>query len=162
MEKLWSPWRSEYIESFKQTEKTKSSCIFCDFPSENRDQERFILHRGRYSFIIMNLYPYNAGHLMVVPYKHTTHLADLSPECSAEIIQLLSESQNNLGLALNAQGCNIGVNLGKAAGAGIDDHIHFHIVPRWIGDTNFMPVFAEIKVVPEEMKKTYKKLKELF
>ena len=161
MERLWSPWRSEYIESFK-SESEKSGCIFCDFPKETDDEKRMILHRGKYSFVIMNLYPYNSGHLMIVPYHHTTSLSSLPAETSAEIILLLGKSQEAITKAMNAQGFNIGVNLGKAAGAGIDDHVHFHIVPRWNGDTNFMPVFSEIKVVPEEMKKTYLKLKPHF
>lgn len=161
MERLWSPWRSEYIESFK-SDAEKNICIFCEFPKEEDDEKRLILHRGDHCFVIMNLYPYNSGHLMIVPYGHTTALSGLSSECSAEIISLLGKAQSGITKAMNAHGFNIGVNLGKAAGAGIEDHVHFHIVPRWNGDTNFMPVFAEIKVVPEEMKKTYLKLKPHF
>lgn len=161
MERLWSPWRSEYINSFKD-EAEKSGCIFCDYPKEDNDEKRLILYRGKYSFVIMNLYPYNSGHLMIVPFLHTTDLQHLDSNCSAEIIHLLGRSQVAITKALDAHGFNIGVNLGKAAGAGIADHVHFHIVPRWTGDTNFMPIFAEIKVVPEEMKKTYQKLKSHF
>ncbi len=159
VEKLWSPWRSAYIDTFSENTPGKSGCIFCDYPKENLDETRLILFRGTHSFVIMNLYPYNAGHLMVVPYLHTCELGDLTAECSAEIMDLLSRCRNALSKGLSAQGFNIGANLGKAAGAGIDDHLHFHIVPRWMGDTNFMPVFADIKVVPEELKKTYFKLK---
>lgn len=161
MERIWSPWRSAYIESFKSPT-SENQCIFCEFPTLNTDEEKLILHRGKYNYVIMNLFPYNSGHLMIVPYQHTIELGSLSSECSAEIISLLAQSQSALENALNAQGFNIGVNLGKVAGAGIEKHIHFHIVPRWNGDTNFMPVFADIKVVPEEMIKTYNKLKPFF
>lgn len=161
MNRLWSPWRSAYIDSFKDTA-GNTGCIFCDYPKMDKDSENLILFRGTDHFIIMNLYPYNSGHLMVVPYQHTTHLEDLNPSASAEAIYLLSRCQSALANGLKAQGFNIGVNLGKAAGAGIDDHLHFHIVPRWQGDTNFMPVFADIKVIPEEMTRTYQKLKPWF
>lgn len=162
MNRLWSPWRSAYIDSFSENASGNAGCIFCDYPLVNRDEENLILFRGEHAFVIMNLFPYNSGHLMVVPYLHTKELEDLSPASSAEIISLLAKSKKALSDALSAHGFNLGVNLGKAAGAGIDDHIHFHIVPRWNGDTNFMPVFADIKVVPEEIVKTYQKLKKHF
>lgn len=162
MNRLWSPWRSAYIDSFSEHAPGHAGCIFCDYPLADRDDENLVLFRGEYAFVIMNLFPYNSGHLMVVPYVHTKELEDLTPAASAEIISLLAKSKKVLSDTLSAQGFNIGVNLGKVAGAGIDDHIHFHIVPRWNGDTNFMPVFADIKVVPEEIRKTYQKLKKHF
>ncbi|MBN8705220.1 MAG: HIT domain-containing protein [Bacteroidetes bacterium] len=162
MKRLWSPWRSAYIDTFSEDASGKAGCIFCDYPLLDQDEGKLIIFRGVHAFVIMNLFPYNSGHLMVVPYLHTRDLDELTPECSVEIIQLLARSKNALTKALSAQGFNLGVNLGKAAGAGIDDHIHFHIVPRWNGDTNFMPVFADIKVVPEEIRKTYQKLKQIF
>jgi len=161
VERIWSPWRSVYIESFKSLPE-KEDCIFCEFPKLNQDEEKLILFRGKTCFVIMNLYPYNSGHLMVVPYQHTTELSLLTEECSTEIIALLAKCQKAVREELKAQGFNIGVNIGKVAGAGIEEHIHFHIVPRWNGDTNFMPVFADIKVVPEEMKKSYSKLRPYF
>ncbi len=155
MERIFAPWRIEYIRSPKY-----EGCIFCDFPSENRDDERLILYRGEKSFIIMNNYPYNPGHLMIAPYRHVGQLEELRHEEMDEIMNLASLAVRAIKKSMNPDGFNIGINIGRVAGAGIEDHIHLHIVPRWNGDTNFMPVLADVKVIPEAVEETFKILKE--
>ena len=148
MEKLWSPWRSKYIESFK--EESKTGCIFCDAKDQEvQDNRSLILYKGKYSFVVLNLYPYNGGHLMVVPYRHLDDFQNLSDDELSEIMKLTKISLKALGNESNPHGFNFGANLGRAAGAGIDTHLHFHIVPRWIGDSNFMPVIGEVKVISQ-------------
>lgn len=159
MDKLWSPWRSKYIESFKPGNVNDSGCLFCRVAAEDRDKENYILHRGMTGYIIMNLYPYNSGHLMIVPYKHAGKLDVLNDEETLECMKLVNLGCKALDDSIFPQGYNIGVNVGKCAGAGIEDHVHYHIVPRWNGDTNFMPVLNEVKVVSEMMDDTYEKLK---
>ncbi|WP_457750507.1 HIT family protein [Thermococcus sp.] len=154
MRVLWAPWRIEYIRSPKH-----DGCIFCDFPKENRDEERLILYRGEYSFVIMNNYPYNPGHVMIAPYRHVGRWEDLTDEELLEIMKLSQMMIKVLKKVMSPQGFNMGVNLGRVAGAGIDDHVHLHIVPRWNGDTNFMPVIADTKVIPESLEEAYKELK---
>lgn len=162
MEKLWSPWRSKYIESFKE-KSTKSSCFLCDAKQMNEDSlDNLLVHKGKHSFVILNLYPYNNGHLMVVPYSHKSDLLSLSEEEVFEIFHFLKISNMALVQSLKPEGFNIGTNIGKASGAGIDDHIHFHIVPRWNGDTNFMPVLGEVKVISQELLTTKKNLQIAF
>ncbi|WP_456368243.1 HIT family protein [Thermococcus sp.] len=154
MKVLWAPWRIEYIRSPKH-----DGCIFCDFPKENRDRERLILHRGKHAFVIMNNYPYNPGHVMVAPYRHVGKWEDLTDEELLEIMKLTQLMIRAIKKAMNPDGFNLGVNLGRVAGAGIDDHVHLHIVPRWNGDTNFMPVIADTKVIPESLQEAYDELK---
>ena len=154
MKVLWAPWRIEYIRSPKH-----DGCIFCDFPKENRDRERLILHRGKHAFIIMNNYPYNPGHVMVVPYRHVAKWEDLTDEELLEIMKLSQLMIKAIKKAMNPDGFNMGVNLGRVAGAGIDAHVHLHIVPRWNGDTNFMPVVADTKGIPESLQEAYDELK---
>jgi len=154
MERIWAPWRIEYILQEKD-----KGCIFCEKIKEKRDKKNYILYRGRLGFIIMNIFPYNSGHLMVAPYKHTADLGDLEEKELTELMVLVRESMGILRRALNPEGFNLGMNLGKCAGAGVIDHLHFHIVPRWQGDTNFMPLFSETQVMPELLESTYKKLK---
>ncbi len=154
MKVLWAPWRIEYIRSPKH-----DGCIFCDFPKENRDRERLILHRGKHSFVIMNNYPYNPGHVMIAPYRHVGKWEDLTDEELLEIMRLSQLMIKAIKRAMNPDGFNMGVNLGRVAGAGIDDHVHLHIVPRWNGDTNFMPVVADTKVIPESLQEAYDELK---
>jgi len=153
MESLWAPWRMEYIGSNKS-----DACIFCVLPAEQQDQKNRILFRGRLCFVIINSYPYSNGHLMVSPYRHLGCLTRLSPEELAETGRLLQQSVEILKNEYHADGFNIGFNIGKNAGAGYDEHIHGHVVPRWAGDTNFMPVLAEIKVHPEHLEATYNRL----
>ena len=121
-----------------------------------------MLHRGPLTYVVMNLYPYNNGHLMIVPHRHCAELSDLSPEESLEIMQAVQRVTRILRTALGAEGFNLGCNLGKAAGAGVADHVHLHVVPRWVGDTNFMPVLTETKVMPEYLESTYDRLVPLF
>lgn len=155
MEHIWAPWRIEYI---LQTE--QSGCFLCLKPKEKNDELNLILHRGEGNFIILNSFPYNPGHLMVAPYRHIGQLDMLSDAESKEHFDMVKLSTRLLTEIMKPAGFNIGMNLGKVAGAGLDNHIHTHIVPRWQGDTNFMPVVANTKVLPEALAATYKKLKE--
>ena len=157
MDLLWAPWRIEYI--LKQKDK---GCIFCSKPAENKDKKNLILHRGEYCFIIMNYYPYNNGHLMVVPYRHLAELQDLSELENKEMIELLTLSNKVIKQKMSPHGFNIGMNIGTVAGAGVKDHLHFHIVPRWNGDMNFMPIASHTKVISEALEQTWEKLKEGF
>jgi ATP adenylyltransferase len=158
MEHIWAPWRMPYIDSSKDDK--EETCIFCDKPKEDRDAENLILYRSQLSFIIMNKYPYNPGHLMVAPYHHTGRLEDLTDDERNELFAIVSRGVMLLKKVLNPDGLNIGINLGRVAGAGIEDHLHVHIVPRWNGDTNFMPVMADVRVVPQALADSYKRLKE--
>jgi ATP adenylyltransferase len=142
-------------------EKKKKGCIFCKKPKEGKDKENLILYQGDYAFIIMNKFPYNNGHLMVVPNHHYVDIDQLREEESWELFCLLRTSTRVLEKCFHPHGFNIGMNIGKAGGAG-EEHIHFHIVPRWIGDTNFMPILGETKVIPEYLEETYKKLHAAF
>lgn len=155
---LWAPWRIEYIENTSKNE----GCIFCEKSSESNDRKNLIVHRGEMGFVIMNKYPYNNGHLMVVPNQHTSEMDSLSCEEKIELFNFLQASQNVLKEVMKPQGFNIGMNLGRLAGAGIVDHLHFHIVPRWGGDTNFMPIVGHTKVISEGLEQTWEKLKEAF
>lgn len=155
MENLWAPWRMAFIEP-----KTPPppGCIFCTQPAEQQDEKYHILHRGERCFMMLNLYPYNNGHLMIAPYKHIGAMEELEPETLAEMMAQAQLALKALKLAMNPDGFNMGVNQGKVAGAGFAEHIHYHIVPRWQGDTNFMPVVADIKVMPEHLDVVYAKL----
>lgn len=157
MKTIWAPWRIKYILGEKP-----DYCIFCKAIEEKDDAKNYILFRGKLSFAILNIYPYNNGHIMVAPYKHLSCLTELEQETSLEIQNLIQESIKILRSILNAEGFNLGMNLGKVSGAGVEDHIHTHIVPRWNGDTNFMPVIADTKVFPEYLNLTYDKLSSRF
>lgn len=153
MDHLWAPWRIEYILG-----KKGGDCIFCVKPSRKGDRKRLILYRSECSIIMMNRFPYNSGHLMVAPMKHTGSLEELTPEELGDLSFLLRKSVSLLRKAIHPQGFNIGMNIGQIAGAGVTDHLHFHVVPRWSGDTNFMPIVSKTTVVPESLEKTYGKL----
>jgi len=153
MKQLWAPWRSEYISSAKDTD-----CIFCTAPSMKKGNE-LMLFNGSVSLVMLNKYPYNNGHLLISPKRHVARIEDLSPEESIDLFRLLRHSTVVLTRAFNPEGFNVGMNLGTAAGAGIADHLHMHIVPRWNGDTNFMPLFSETKVVSEHLTATAEKLR---
>lgn len=157
MEKLWAPWRMAYIEVKKPT-----GCIFCDKPQTGNDRDELILYHGQRCFVIMNLFPYNNGHLMVAPFRHTADIVGLTPEEQEEMMRLTRHCVRVLAEAFQPDGFNIGMNLGRVAGAGIADHLHMHIVPRWNGDSNFMPVIGETKVLPEMLGTTWEKLSEVF
>ncbi len=162
MDKMWSPWRSQYIDSIKETKKDKG-CVFCLMTGKNVDsQENLIVDIGKLTFTVLNLYPYNNGHLMVVPLRHTSDFSSLTMDESIEIFQKLQIAEKALKMVFAPEGFNLGANLGKVSGAGIDEHIHFHIVPRWNGDTNFMPVLGEVKVISQDLLVTKNKLKEAY
>ncbi len=156
MERMWAPWRIEYIMQPK-TDK----CILCEIPRDDRkrDRDNLLLHRGEKAFILMNKYPYNNGHLMIAPYRHIPTPIELEQDEVLEMHMLLKLSIKTLDKVMKPHGYNIGANLGRAAGAGIEEHYHVHIVPRWVGDTNFMPILANTKVMVEYLLDTYDKLK---
>ncbi|MFA0748025.1 HIT family protein [Fervidibacter sp.] len=151
---LWAPWRLAYVTKADE----QKGCIFCEKPKEQRDRENLIVARFERCFVILNAFPYNNGHLMVVPYRHVPSLLDLTDDELAELMKVTQIAERVLREALKPHGFNIGMNLGRCAGAGIEDHLHIHIVPRWNGDTNFMPVIGETKVLPELLSQTYEKL----
>ena len=150
MKRLFSPWRSAYIASFRGEKKSKE-CLFCRIANERRDEKNMVVWRGDHCYIVMNLFPYNSGHLMVVPYKHTSNLVRLSPDVYVEMMQATVRGMRALSKVSDPHGFNIGANLGRVAGAGIDKHIHFHVVPRWSGDSNFMLSVASVKVIPQSL-----------
>ncbi|MGD0338124.1 MAG: HIT domain-containing protein [Bacteroidota bacterium] len=164
MDRLWSPWRSKYIESFANETKASrdaDKCLFCRILSApHKDEENLVLYRGSSCFVVLNLFPYNSGHLMIVPHTHTGELSGLSENESAEIMSCSQQCVKALTEALHPQGFNIGMNIGRVSGAGIDGHIHMHIVPRWNGDTNFMPVLGDTRVISEALEDTYRKIKD--
>ena len=157
MKQIWAPWRMEYIQMEKP-----EGCILCQEPAQNNDAANYILYRGDRNFVIMNAYPYNPGHLLVAPYRHVANLDDLADEELHEHIEIVSRSVRVLRQVFDPGGFNLGTNIGKVAGAGIADHVHTHVVPRWQGDTNFMPVVADTGVVPEALAETYQKLQGKF
>lgn len=154
MKPLWAPWRMQFIEGEKE-----AGCIFCTRIGRQNDRDDLILHRAEHSTVFLNKYPYSHGHLMVVPNRHTDSLGDLSADCSSEVIAQLAAWSDVMRDTMKAEGFNMGLNLGRPAGAGIEHHVHFHLVPRWVGDTNFMPMLAETKVMSEALMATYDKLK---
>lgn len=154
---IWAPWRLEYILSKKGTE-----CIFCVKPQEDKDRGNLILYRSSHSVVFMNLYPYNNGHLMVVPYRHVFSIVDLKDAELLDLMKMTQFSVNNLKQAFAPEGYNVGVNIGKVAGAGIEEHMHIHIIPRWVGDTHFMAVLGEIRIIPEHIMSTYDRLLPFF
>ena len=156
MERLWSPWRLAYVSGGES-----QGCVFCNAIS-HPEAESLVLLRGTTAFVILNLYPYNNGHLMIVPNRHFATLADARPEELAELGQLSRWAEMALAEAYHPQGINLGMNLGRPAGAGIADHLHVHVVPRWTGDTNFMSVVGEVRVLPEDLPHTAARLRPIF
>jgi len=153
MKKHWAPWRISFILGPKE-----KGCIFCKLPRKKDDRKNLILYRGRYNFVLLNKYPYNNGHLMVVPYRHLKELNRMSRAENAEMMELCGVTAKALENSMHPQGHNLGMNLGSAGGAGIKDHLHMHVVPRWVGDTNFMPILADTKVLVEYLEDTYDRL----
>lgn len=153
VERLWAPWRLQYI-----TQEKPGGCIFCDKPKMGDDRAAHIVYRGALSYVILNAYPYNNGHVMVAPFEHTSALEDLSPDILHEMMDLAQLCTRAFKLVLKPDGINIGFNVGAAAGAGIKDHLHLHLVPRWHGDTNFMPVLTDVRVIPQSLDATYEQL----
>lgn len=156
-EVLFAPWRYEYLVAEKST-----GCIFCEAAASTNEEESLIVHRGRRVFTLLNRYPYTNGHLMVAPYEHRSRLSQSDPETLTELIATVARGEKILSDAYRTDGLNIGVNLGSAAGAGVEDHYHVHLVPRWGGDTNFMTVAGGVRVVPEELSVTRRRLAPLF
>ena len=167
MKKMWSPWRSQYIYNIKQTNES-DECVFCGLSKLDVDEPKnLLIDKDDKTFTVLNLYPYNNGHLMVVPYRHTSDFNDLTDEENVEIMRKLQLAKKALQKFAKPDGFNLGANIGKISGAGIANHIHFHIVPRWNGDTNFMPVLGDVKVISQDLMETkhrllkaYKELKE--
>ena len=155
MRNIWAPWRMKYIEQPKK----KEGCLFCRVIKEDTDKENHVLVRKERCFIMLNLYPYNNGHLMVSPYAHVASLEKLEMKDRNALFETVANAIANLRKEMDPEGFNIGINIGEVAGAGISDHIHVHIVPRWAGDTNFMPVVGEAKVISQAIEETYKKMR---
>jgi ATP adenylyltransferase len=153
MKRLWTPWRIAFIRGEKSRE-----CIFCQKARETNDRGNFVLVRGRHNFALLNAYPYTSGHLMIAPFQHTADLVGLDPETSAELMEMTKRAIKALRVAYRTDSFNVGMNLGEAAGAGIADHLHLHVVPRWQGDSNFMPVIGDTRLIPETLETSYERL----
>jgi ATP adenylyltransferase len=154
MRVLWAPWRMEYILS----ESKDGSCIFCPGEDRSKDKERLILYVDKLSMVMMNRYPYINGHLLVAPVRHVPDLGSLSQEEATDILNMVNFSIGVLKKVMNPEGFNVGMNLGRVAGAGVEEHMHFHIVPRWNGDTNYMTVLGEVRVIPDHIENTFQTL----
>ena len=158
MEHIWSPWRYKYIASSDR----ESGCVFCRVQQQGADPENFIIHRASLNFVILNLYPYTSGHLMIVPYEHTDSFVAVGEPVTSEMMALAKKAQSGLQAEYHPDGFNIGMNLGQSAGAGVADHIHLHVVPRWAGDANFVSIIGETRVLPEDLATTYERLLKYF
>jgi ATP adenylyltransferase len=154
MEHIWSPWRYQYVAASS----ADTGCVFCRILDEGNDRENRVLHRGSHNFVILNRFPYTSGHLMIVPYAHEPSLTGLDQDITIEMIDLAKLSQRALELEYSPDGFNIGFNIGKSAGAGVAEHIHLHVVPRWAGDANFVSVIGETRVLPEDLEGSFNKL----
>jgi ATP adenylyltransferase len=161
VERIWSPWRMAYIQAAKE-QGEDGGCIFCDLPAEGDDVRTMILARGELAFVIVNSFPYNPGHLMVAPFRHVGAFTSLEAAELADVDELVARSIRALEQEMEPHGYNLGMNLGRVAGAGIPDHVHWHLVPRWNGDTNFMPVVGQTRVLPELLGETYARLRPRF
>ncbi|MBP9664272.1 MAG: HIT domain-containing protein [Pyrinomonadaceae bacterium] len=158
MDVLWSPWRFDYIS--RGQERSPGGCVFCEILNSSAgDEEKFILRRAEYNFVILNIYPYTSGHLMVVPYEHFSTLVEAPKATTDEMMDLTKKAQAALSEVYSPNGINLGMNLGKAAGAGVEGHFHMHVLPRWIGDANFMTAIGQTRTIPETLTDTYKRLK---
>jgi len=160
MDYLWTPWRYQYMA--QSSHGKQPDCIFCDALECNRDEETLIVHRGKKAFVILNRFPYTSGHVMVVPYAHVAELNLCEPEALQEIMELAQKIEGIFRKEYKPDGMNLGMNLGRAAGAGVTGHLHLHMLPRWFGDSSFMTVTGETRVHPEELSATYERLKKAF
>jgi ATP adenylyltransferase len=158
MDRLWSPWRYTYIQSAGP----ENACIFCAKIAEDKDRENYVVYRAERNFVLLNLYPYTNGHLMIAPYEHVATLEEAHPETLAEMMRLLRECETHLRTIYHPKGLNLGMNIGESAGAGVAGHIHMHMLPRWPGDANFMTVIGETRVMPETLETTYDRLRAAF
>jgi ATP adenylyltransferase len=157
MDYLWSPWRYQYVSAA-----SGPGCLFCIKSAENKDADNFVVHRDRRTFVLLNLYPYTAGHLMIAPYEHVPTLEAAPEETVSEMMLLARQAETHLRTIYKPEGFNIGLNIGKVAGAGVAGHIHMHVVPRWAGDANFMTIVGETRVLPEDLPTTYEKVARAF
>lgn len=161
MDHIWSPWRFRYVA----TAGSSTDCVFCRVnvePSLENDRQNLVVHRGRFNFLILNLFPYSSGHLMIATYAHEGSLSRVDQDTTTEMIELAKRAQSALELEYRPDGLNIGFNLGRAAGAGVAEHLHLHVVPRWIGDANFVSIVGETRVLPEDLHTTYDRIKRHF
>jgi ATP adenylyltransferase len=158
MDYLWTPWRYEYISHTGED----AACVFCAAAQSSDDKAALVVHRGKCNFVILNRYPYTSGHIMVVPYAHVATLEEMPDEALVEMIRLARAAERHLRAVYRPEGLNLGINLGRSAGAGIAGHVHLHALPRWTGDTNFMTVVAETRVLPEDLEITWERLRQAF
>lgn len=158
--RIWAPWRLAYVKDAAKD--NEEECVFCAKPAAGDDEASLIVHRGERCFVILNLYPYTNGHLMVAPYEHLGRIQDAPPETLAEMTTLVRRAMERLDSIYEPHGYNVGLNQGRVAGAGVEHHIHMHVVPRWSGDNNFMPVIGDTKVMPQTLEQSYAALKEAF
>ena len=162
MDFLFTPWRYQYLAKAAVDDGSKAKCIFCQALKENRDEKSLIVYRGRRCFVILNRYPYSSGHVMIAPIKHLDELQKLDERAAHELIELAQKTEAILRRVYRPDGLNLGMNIGRAAGAGVSGHVHMHAVPRWVGDTNFLTIAGETRVLPESLEQTYQKLKREF
>ena len=158
MDHLWSPWRYQYLSG----EVPQSDCIFCDKAAAKDDAKELVVWRGRHNFVLLNLYPYTNGHIMIAPYAHVARLEDAAEDAAAELMRIAQRAERHLREVYHPEGFNLGMNVGKAAGAGVAGHIHMHLLPRWVGDANFMTTVGETRILPEDLDVTYRKLSQAF
>ena len=154
-ERIWAPWRLRYVKDANKS----SECVFCTKPELGDDREALIVHRGERCFVILNLYPYTSGHLMVMPFEHLGRLQDVDPGITAEMMDLAQQAMRRMEEVYSPEGFNLGLNQGRVAGAGVEGHIHLHVVPRWAGDNNYMPVLADTRVMPQSLEESYDALR---
>ena len=158
MDVLWSPWRYDYIKSSGSA--AKEGCVFCNMLTNSAtDEENFILTRAEFNFVVLNIYPYISGHLMIVPYEHLSLLSDAGKAATDEMMELTKQAQGAISDVYTPDGVNLGMNLGRAAGAGVDSHFHMHVLPRWVGDANFLTAIGQTRSIPESLETTYERLK---
>jgi len=164
MKKLYAPWRHDYVTKPGKKDKSlnKDTCVFCQQFAEHNDEQYFIIRRFKHSAVIMNYYPYNVGHVMILPFEHRGNLTDLTPEVRAEMMEVTNLAIKVVGSVLNTEGFNIGINQGVAGGGGIPGHLHIHVLPRWLGDTNFLETIGQTKLISSDFTQTYKNLKSQF
>ncbi len=158
MDYLWTPWRYQYIVKSGDA----GECVFCAAGRSSNDEEALVIHRAAFNFVILNRFPYTSGHVMVVPYDHVASLTELKDEALAEMMGLARDAERHLRAVYHPEGLNLGINLGKSAGAGIAGHIHLHALPRWTGDTNFMTAIGETRILPEDLQETWRRLRLAF
>ena len=154
-QRIWAPWRLRYVKDANKS----SECVFCTKPELGDDREALIVHRGESCFVILNLYPYTSGHLLVMPFEHLGRLQDVEPEITAEMMDLAQQAMRRMESVYSPEGFNVGLNQGRVAGAGVEGHIHLHVVPRWAGDNNYMPVLADTRVMPQSLEESYDALR---